>query len=198
MKLFLHILLPALLLALAAPLELYAAEERRVNCGEYSFELPPGFELRNIEIDGQRFDSALALNSPFSQKDLSQAVVTCLREKKTDYKTFVLPHKDKIYLSVAARRQAQMFVSATESIQQNGLKLSFSLLEERVANSREIKGRERFIVAIELNASSDGWHTIIFVSDFRKFDNTFDADEYKARVAGAASLIVESIIKNFF
>lgn len=195
MKVFLRLEILLLLLAFICSSAAQAAESRRVDCGEYSFEMPPGFELRTLEIDSAKYDSSLTLNLPFNQKDLVSATVTCVREKKTDHQSFSLPYKDKINFRVAARRNAQMLISATENARQNNMWMKFSLLEERISNARVIQGRERFLVAIEMDALSEDWHTMLFVSDFSKFDGFFDADEYKSQVTGTAIQVMDSIKK---
>lgn len=196
MKVFLRFALPVLLLAFSAPSYLLAAESRRADCGEYNFELPQGFELRHIEINTPDFSKNLDLNQPFEQKDLSSATVTCVREKKTAQQEFSLPHKEKINFLTAARRSSvQMLISATENARHDDMRLKFSLLEERTANSRVINGRERFIVSIEMDATGDDWHTMLFVSDFRKLDGFFEADEYRSHVTGIAVKVMDSIRK---
>lgn len=196
MKDFSRFLLPVLLLAALWPASLNAAEARRAECGEYSFELPPGFELRTITVDGPSFNTTLNLNEPFAQKDLLAATVTCLREKKTAYPSFALPHKEKINFLTGARLSAvPMHISATENSRHNNIWIKFSLLEERNTNARVINGRERFMVAVETDASGDDWHTVLFVSDFRRFDGFFDADEYKSDVTGVAVQVLESLNK---
>lgn len=195
MKAFSHFALPALLLFLLLPQALWAAESRRLACGEYSFELPPGFELREITIDENKYNKTLTLNLPFNQKDLSNATIICVREKKTDQQSFTLPYKEKINFRTAARRNTQLLISATENARLNNMWMKFSLLEERISNARVIQGRERFLVAIEMDALSEDWHTVIFVSDFSKFDGFFDADEYKSQVTGTAIQVMDSIKK---
>lgn len=190
------LVVPVIFLAFFASPTLFAAESRRTDCGEYSFEMPQGYELRNITIDGPKFNKTLTLNQPFEQKDLLSATVICVREKKTEYQNFSLPNKDKIdYLTAARRSAAQMLISATENASHDNMWIKFSLLEERIANSRVINGRERFMVAIEMDAMTDDWHTMLFVSDFRHFDGFFDADEYKSGVTGTAIQVMDSIKK---
>lgn len=191
MRLFFYILLPLLLACQASPV-LAAA---RVECGEYSFELPEGFELRTIREESSRYDKILILNEPFIQKELTSATITCYREKKTEFQSFSLPHKEKINLQVGARKYTQMLLTATENARQDSTWVKFSLLEERTTNSREIRGRERFMVAIEMDASSDDSHTLLFVSDFRSFDGFFDTDEFKSQVTGVATQVMESLKK---
>lgn len=169
--------------------------ETRVDCGDYSFELPQGFELRNIELSNEKFDKTLSLNSPFNQKELANATITCVREKKTEYQTFSLPNKEKINFLTAASRSIPLQISATENTRQDNTWFKFSLLEERTTNSREIKGRERFMVAVEMDATNDDWHTIIFVSDFRSFEGFFDADDFKSQVTRTAIQIMDSVRK---
>lgn len=195
MKAFLHLALLALLLSVFMPQALWAAEPRRMLCGEYSFELPQGFELREIIIDADKYEKTLTLNLPFNQKDLSNATLTCVREKKTDQQSFSLPYKEKIHFRIAARRSTLLLISATENARLNNMWMKFSLLEERISNARVIQGRERFLVAIEMDALSEDWHTMLFVSDFSKFDGFFDADEYKSQVTGTAIQVMDSIKK---
>lgn len=196
MKAFLRLALPVFLLMGFAPTQLLAAELRRADCGDYSFELPSGFELRNTTINTPSFNKNIELNYPFEQRDLLAATVTCLREKKTTQQSFALPAKEKIdFLTGAKRSSAPMLISATENARHDNMWIKFSLLEERTANSRVINGRERFIVAIEIDATGDDWHTILFVSDFRKFEGFFDSDEYKSHVTGMAIQVMDSIRK---
>lgn len=195
MKALALLLLPALLLCAFAPPALFAAEPRRADCGEYSFDMPQGFELREIVIDEPKYEKVLTLNLPFNQKDLLNATVTCVREKKTDQQSFSLPYKEKINFRTAARRNTQMSISATENARLNNMRLKFSLLEERISNTRVIQGHERFMVAIEMDAMSEDWHTMLFVSDFRNFDGFFEADEYKSQVTGTAIQIMDSVRK---
>lgn len=169
------------------------AEEGRVSCGEYSFILPEGFELREFVADDNKFDKTLILNKPIDTKDLSRAVVYCLREKKTDYNNFALPAKDRINIQTAPRRNTQVLVTATEDVRHDGMWIKFSLLEEKSTNAREIKDRERFVVAIEMDAMNDGYHTILFICDFRKHNVFFDNDGYKSQVTGIAIDILDSI-----
>lgn len=195
MKVVLVFTVFALLLGFFAPSQLYAAESRRVSCGGYSLELPQGFELRSMEIDSPQFSKNLTLNVPFNQKDLSSAIVICVREKKSTQSSFALPAKEKILLRVQAKRDAQMLISATENVSHESTRAKFSLLEEPVTNKREIKGRERFMVAIEMDATGEAWHTMLFVGDFRDFDSFIDADEYKSQVTGVAIQVMDSIRK---
>lgn len=196
MKVAFCLVLQVLFLALLGSSALFAAESRRADCGEYSFEMPPGYELRHITIDEDKFNRTLTLNEPFEQKDLLAATVTCVREKKTEYQNFSLPNKEKINYRTAARRsQAQMSISATENASHDNMWIKFSLLEERTTNVRVVSGRERFMVAIEMEAMSDDWHTMLFVSDFRQFDGFFDTDEYKSAVTGTATQVMDSIKK---
>lgn len=196
MKVFLRLLAPVLFLAVLCPNSLFAADAGRTECGEYDFELPPGFELRTITVDGPDFNKTLNLNEPFAQKDLLAATVTCLREKKTAYRSFALPHKEKINFLTGARLSAvPMHISATENSRHDNIWIKFSLLEERSTNARVINGRERFMVAIETDAAGEDWHTVLLISDFRRFDGFFDADEYKSDVTGVAVRVLESLRK---
>lgn len=185
----------ALLLGLFIPSQLCAAESRRVNCGGYSLELPKGFELRMIEIDSPQFTPNLTLNQPFNQKDLSSAIVTCLREKKSTQADFALPAKEKVLLRIQPKRDTQMLITATENVSHENTQAKFSLLEEPITNKREIKGRERFMVSIEMSAAGEAWHTMIFVSDFRDFESFINPDEYRSKVTGLAIQVMDSIRK---
>lgn len=169
--------------------------ESRTRCGEYSFNAPTGFELRHFEDLSPVFNKTLILNQPPESRDFSQAVIYCLREKKTEYRSFVLPEKDRLYLQLAPRRLVQMFVTATEDVLQEERWFKFSLLEERNANSREIRDRENFFVAIEANARDDDFHTLIFVCDFRKTEGFFDFERYKSQVTDVGIQILDSLRK---
>lgn len=169
------------------------ALENRVVCGEYSFVLPEGFELREFTYEGNSFDKALIINNPAGSKDLSSAIVFCVREKKTEFRSFALPAKERINLQTAPRRYIQMLITATEDVRHDGMWIKFSLLEEKSTNAREIKDRERFAVAIEMDAVNEGYHTIFFICDFRKGSAFLDSDEYKSQVTGVAIDILDSI-----
>ena len=165
--------------------------------GEYGFILPEGFELRYYEDSSLKYNRVLMINQPFNQQDLSQAVVYCLREKKTEYRGYTLSGKERIYLQLPTRRNVQVYVSATEEVQQNGIFSRFSLLEEKSSNSREIRDRENFFVVIEMNAQDEFFHTLFFICDFRKGEGFFDFEEYKSKVTGAGIQLLDSIRKQF-
>jgi hypothetical protein len=177
------------------PFSAAAAAENRTRCGEYSFNAPEGFELRYFEDRSPAFNKTLILNQLPDPRDFSQAMIYCLREKKTEYRNFILPEKERLHLQLAARRFVQMFVTATEDVLQEERWFKFSLLEERNANSREIRDRENFFVAIEADARDDDFHTLIFVCDFRKPEGFFNFEEYKSQVTDVGIQILDSIKK---
>ncbi|MDR2503279.1 MAG: hypothetical protein LBD82_02680 [Deltaproteobacteria bacterium] len=196
MRFHLSLFLAAIIFwAVAHPEAALAVDQQHI--GDYSFILPEGFEARYFEDNGEQFGKTMILNQPFNQRDFGQAIVYCLREKKTEYKRFTLPGKERIYLQMGQRRQIPVFITATEDVAQYGLNFKFSLLEERSINSREIKDREYFFVVIEMDASNDDFHTLLFICDLRKNDGFFDADEYKSQVTGAAVQLLDSIKKRF-
>ena len=195
MRFHLSLILAAVVF-LIAPHPAALADERQ-HIGDYSFTLPDGFEARYFEDNSNQFGKTLILNQPFNQRDFGQAISYCLREKKTEYKRFALPDKERIYMQMGPRRQIPVFITATEDVAQYGLRFKFSLLEERSINNREIKDREYFFVVIEMDASNDDFHTLFFVCDLRKNDGFFDADEYKSQVTGAAVQLLDSIKKRF-
>lgn len=187
------LLLFLLLLRLCAPHA--AAAEGPARCGEYSFELPPGFDLRSFEDNSPAFNKTLIINQPQGPKDFSQAIIFCRRELKTEYRAFALPAKERLHLQLAPRRNTQMFITATEDVLQEELRSKFSLLEERSQNSRHIRDRENFFVAIELDGQNEAFHTMLFVCDFRNGDGFFDFEEYKAHVTSVATRILDSLQK---
>lgn len=164
-------------------------------CGNYSFEMPEGYEFREFSVSGAKFDKTLVLNQPFNPKDAGLAIVYCQRENKTDFSSFSLPHKERINLQTAPRRNIQLAISATEDMRHEDMWFKFSLLEERSVNSREIKDRERFMVAIEANAAGEDKHTMLFIGDFRKIDGFFDVEEYRSQVTNTAVMVLDSIKK---
>ncbi len=185
----------ALFLLLFCALPCDALAQERETAGNYSFDLPEGYALRRFESNEAKFNKNLVINEVFEQKDSGAAIVYCLREKKTEYRSFALPAKERISLQTAPRRYLQMFISATEDVRHEEMWFKFSLLEEKSSNSREIKDRERFVVAIEMGAASDDYHTMLFVCDFRKIDGFFDVEEYKSQVTNTAVQVLDSIKK---
>jgi hypothetical protein len=169
-----------------------AAKNSRVDCGTYSFILPENYTVNYLNEKSDSFMKELLLTLP-SGKNAAPAVITCMREKKTAYFDFVLSRKHKIKVQGGELPPAELGIEATDNVIHNAIPFRYSIMEEKVTKSREVRGKYYYIPALEIGAMDDDYHVLFFVIDFRREGEFFDMEEYKSSVNKAASIVLQSI-----
>lgn len=174
---------------------LAGSKVNRVMCGNYSFVLPENFELQVVKEESGVFGKELLLSTPYKASSEHKAVVTCLLEKKTEYRDLVLPRKEAIKLVTVPRQSLPINITAADDLNRQGIQARYAILEEKKGNDREVRGMYYYIPVLEMMASDDDYHTIIFFNDYREDDEFFNMEEYRSKVNRTAAQVWHTIKK---